>query len=153
MYVYLMQHGEAMSQEQHPDRPLTERGRADVERIARMLARAHIPLTTIWHSGKCRAEQSAAIVAEHLHGQGSVKVVEGLRPNDPVEPIAEVLQQHAESIFIVGHLPFLSRLVSFLVGGEPEKTIVHFQMGGVVCLAFQKGSWQIEWMLIPSLVQ
>ena len=153
MNVYLMQHGEAMSQEQHPDRPLTERGRADVDRMARMLAGAHIQVRDMWHSGKCRAEQSVAIVAEHVHVQGSVKVVEGLHPNDPVEPIAEALQQCAAPVFIVGHLPFLSRLASFLVGGDAQKSLVRFQMGGVLCLASQEGSWQIAWMLVPSLVQ
>ncbi|GAK55539.1 putative phosphohistidine phosphatase, SixA [Candidatus Vecturithrix granuli] len=153
MYVYLMQHGEAMSEEQHPERPLTERGRADVERIARMLAGAHIQLAEMWHSGKCRAEQSAAIAAKYLTVRGSVKAVEGLHPNDPVEPIAEALQQYADPVFIVGHLPFLSRLTSFLVGGDTQKSIVRFQMGGVVCLTSQEDSWQIAWMLIPSLVQ
>lgn len=153
MKVYLMQHGEALSEEQHPDRPLTDRGRAEVERIARMLAGARLQLMEMWHSDKCRAAQSAEIVAEHVYVRGIVKTVEGLHPNDPVEPIAAVLQQQREPVFIVGHLPFLSRLTSFLVTGDAEKSIVHFQMGGVICLGSQAGLWNIEWMLIPSVIQ
>lgn len=154
MKMYLMQHGEAMSKEQHPDRPLSEQGRTYVERVARMLAGVDIELTEIWHSGKTRAEQTANIVAEHLHVQEKhISTRDDISPNDPVEPILETVQEGNNSILIAGHLPFVSRLASYALVGDPEAAIVHFENSGVVCLGYEEGAWKIEWMLIPSLVK
>ena len=36
MKLYLMQHGEAQPEEQDPARPLTDRGRAEVEPVVRV---------------------------------------------------------------------------------------------------------------------
>lgn len=152
MYVYLMQHGEAMTQEQHPERPLTAKGTEDVTQIARALGKADLRLTEIWQSGKRRAEQTAAIVAEHQPAPVAVKIVAGLSPNDPVEPIADALRQKGEAVLIAGHLPFLSRLAGFLVTGDPQKAAAQFQMSGVVCLTNQDGAWKIAWMLVPSMM-
>jgi phosphohistidine phosphatase SixA len=41
--LYLVQHGDAKSEAEDPERPLTERGRSDVARLAALLAR-----TTHW---------------------------------------------------------------------------------------------------------
>ena len=153
MKVYLMQHGESMPKEQYPDRPLTEQGRAHTERIARMLAGVSLDPDEIWHSGKCRAEQTATIVGEHLHVHKENITVRGdISPNDPVEPILKILQQHSKTVLIAGHLPFLSCLASYALVGDPDATIVRFQNSGVVCLGYQEGSWMLEWMIVPSLV-
>ena len=56
MYLYLVQHAESMSKEQDPDRPLTEKGLADINRMARYAA-SHlaVDIRRIYHSGKLRA--------------------------------------------------------------------------------------------------
>jgi phosphohistidine phosphatase SixA len=36
---------------------------------------------------------------------------------------------------IVGHLPFLSKLVALLVAGSEENEIVEFRFGSVVCVS------------------
>ena len=55
---------------------------------------------------------------------------------------------------IVGHLPFLGKLVALLVTGREELEIVEFQYGGVVCLERRAGgSWKIGWMITPRLPQ
>jgi phosphohistidine phosphatase len=53
----------------------------------------------------------------------------------------------------VGHLPFLSRLASLLLVGDPERTLVRFRMGGIVCLTGgpSTGGWIVAWMLTPEL--
>jgi phosphohistidine phosphatase SixA len=52
---------------------------------------------------------------------------------------------------IVGHLPFLSKLTSRLLGKEEE--VVNFQQGGIVCLEkMEHLPWRIRWMVVPELL-
>ncbi len=40
MKLYLVQHAEAVPAEDNPDRPLSDKGRTDVQRVASFLARS-----------------------------------------------------------------------------------------------------------------
>lgn len=153
MKLYLMQHGEAMTKEENPERPLTDSGKGDVEGVAAFIARARIQIDQIRHSGKRRAEDTANIVARHLHAQEIVVAVGGMNPNDEVEPVAEELHRKEQSVMLVGHLPFLSRLASYLLTGNAEQTLIQFHMGGIVCLEREEKNWNIRWMVIPGLVR
>lgn len=154
MEVYLIQHGEAKGEAEDPARPLTDRGREEVRRVAAAAARARLSPAKIWHSGKLRAEQTALIFAEALGLEDKVISVTGLAPNDDVRPTAELLELEVEPIMMVGHLPFMSRLASFLLIGNADKPVVRFRMGGIVCLARRddpKG-WEVAWAVTPELV-
>ena len=59
MKLYLQQHGEAVSKDLDPERPLTGQGTEDVQRIARALKAAGVEITRAIHSGKLRAQQTA----------------------------------------------------------------------------------------------
>lgn len=152
MTLYLMQHGEAMSKAENPERPLTEGGRKDVNQVAALLARAGIKIARIRHSGKRRAEETAKLFADHLQAREIVVAVSGINPNDDVKPVAEALQNETQAVMLVGHLPFLSRLAGYLLTGDPEQMPVQFQMGGVVCLEHQEGKWAVAWMVVPELL-
>ncbi|MBT4364970.1 MAG: hypothetical protein HOD17_10835 [Desulfobacteraceae bacterium] len=54
---------------------------------------------------------------------------------------------------IVGHLPFLDRLTSFLITGSVDKSVFKFQNGGIVCLIKEpeNDSWVIKWALMPDI--
>ncbi len=55
---------------------------------------------------------------------------------------------------LVGHLPYLSRLVAQLLGAGADRTLVRFQMGGVVRMERDDaGRWAVGWMLVPELVE
>ena len=152
MKLYLMQHGEAMSKADNPERPLNEQGRGHVRKVAAFLAQAGIHIDQIRQSGKCRAAETAAIVAEKLHRQDAVISVTGLNPNDEVQPLVESLQQETNNIMLVGHLPFLNRLAGYLLSGDPERTVVQFKNAGVVCLEYQAGEWTLAWSVVPELL-
>ena len=49
-------------------------------------------------------------------------------------PMRERLQNESGSLMIVGHLSYLSRLLSVLLGVQQDRALVAFQMGGVVHL-------------------
>ncbi|MBD3306871.1 phosphohistidine phosphatase SixA [candidate division KSB3 bacterium] len=152
MKLYLIQHGEAMEKSENPDRPLTPKGQADVKRLAQVLAHSSPALKEIRHSGKRRAAETAAILAEALHQQDKVTAADGLSPNDDVRPVAEAIQGQDESLMIVGHLPFLSRLASYVLIGKADQPLIQFQKGGGVCLEREEDTWHVTWMLIPAIL-
>ena len=66
MNIYLVRHGEAVSEKLDPKRPLTSSGREEVQRIGRLAAAKNVKVSAIFHSGILRAKQTAEILAEHL---------------------------------------------------------------------------------------
>ena len=61
MKLYLVQHGQAESKSVDPTRPLTGKGRQEVERVAKVAGQMHLQVRQIRHSGKTRADQTAMI--------------------------------------------------------------------------------------------
>src|SRR3989442_4166078 len=63
MDCYLVQHGEATPEQDDPARPLTDRGRREVEPVAEAAKRSGVGIAEIVHSGKIRAPQTAELLA------------------------------------------------------------------------------------------
>lgn len=150
--LFLVQHGRAKAKTDDPRRPLTSVGKEEVERIGAWVCSLSLSVRQILHSGKLRAEQTAQILANHLKPSGGVLCMPGLSPNDDVEPVVRIAETELADSMLVGHLPFLSRLVGFLVTGNPEIQIVRFCNGGIVGLKEEEGSWTINWAMRPDLV-
>jgi phosphohistidine phosphatase len=150
MKLYLIQHGEAVSDDVDPKRPLSKKGRADVESTAAFMARNGVRVDEIWHSVKLRAKQTAEIIAEALKVK---KVIEkkGLAPNDPVDVVATEINASDNDIVIASHLPFLQKLSSLLLTGSESHQIIKFRQGGVVCLEKTDSVWSVVWMVGPGL--
>ena len=151
MKIYLVQHGEAKSEADDPERPLTDRGRREVATMAAVLKRNRLPVAAIWHSGKLRASQTAGVLALALEPEGGVTERSGLAPKDDPAMVAAALERPATPIMVVGHLPHLSRLASLLTVGDPEKEIIRFRPGGVLCLLQAEEGWRVAWYLTPEL--
>lgn len=153
MRLYLVRHGEAVSEEVDPRRPLSPTGRLDVQKLGRFLRRAKLKVDPIWHSGKARALETAQILGEALSVKDAPLARQGLAPLDPIEPIESQLRKTEEDLMIVGHLPFLGKLASSLLTGSPSLGVLSFQAAGVACLErVEEGSWCLEWMVSPELV-
>jgi len=133
--VYLVRHGEAVAEEVDPARPLTEKGRAEVEATARELKEEGVRIDEIWHSGKLRAKQTAEIIARVLNISKIIEK-EGLKPNDTVTPIAVLIRQTNKTILIAGHLPFIPKLASLLRPELQDKQVIELKSGGVVRVSF-----------------
>jgi phosphohistidine phosphatase len=154
MKLYLVQHGDAVPKSDDPARPLTERGREDVSRVAGFAQRAGVEVSQIQHSGKRRAEETAAILAEYLHPAGGVVALPGLAPQDDVDTVAELLSREAKSLMFVGHRPFMDRLAGLLVTGSRDRVVVRFEKGGIVCLERdpKTRTWSVRWAVTPDLI-
>ena len=155
MDLYLMQHGEATTEAEDSERPLSESGRAAVQRVSARARAAGVHVGVCVHSGKLRAEQSAQLFMEQLGGHAEVSAREGLAPKDAVARTAQWLRTTTEhdAIAVIGHLPFLDRLASLLVAGDEEAQVVRFRMGGLVKLEPKdKGEgFAVAWVLPPEL--
>ena len=152
-----MRHGEAATPEQDARRPLTAAGRAAIERVAWRAATASIRPDAIYHSGILRAHQTADILARHLAASEKVRAREGLEPDDAVPPVAEWLfglRNQDHTLVLVGHLPFMDRLASMLLVGDPEAQVLNFQTGTLVKLTPGPSGarFSVSWMLSPSVV-
>lgn len=154
MRVYLVQHGEAESKSENPERPLTEQGQGDVVRVAEFARRAGVEVFQIRHSDKRRAKETATILAEHLEPPAGVVSLAGLAPKDDVHPVSELLNRETRSLMFVGHRPFMDRLAGLLVAGDIGRTVVKFQKGGIVCLERdpQSRAWSVYWVVTPGLI-
>ena len=148
MRLLLVQHGEAVSDAVDPRKPLSPAGERDVRALAAACRLYKLRARDIIHSGILRAEQTAEILGEAL--SLPVRAVAGLDPLDPVKPVAHDCEELTEDRIIVGHMPFLGRLVTLLLADREDPTAVAFQRGGMICL--EKGSpreWCLLWTCFP----
>jgi phosphohistidine phosphatase len=153
MYLYLVQHGQAKSKDEDPNRPLTQKGQNDVKKISAFLKKAGLSVENIWHSGKTRAAQTADILASGVKVNQAIVQHDGLAPNDVIGPVKAELIEAKQDVMIVGHLPFLSKLASELVANRASAGIVTFQQGGIVCLERNEDlTWSVRWMVVPELL-
>lgn len=150
--VYLARHGEAVEDRADPRQPLSDKGREEIERVAVWAVSAGISVAEIRHSGILRAEQSAAIFAEHLHPSTPPSKREGLEPGDDVREIRKWLLSEERPQLVVAHMPLLGKLVGLLVAGDPVKTVVEFPTAGFVGLSF-RGEWTVSLCIDPSRVR
>ena len=152
MNLFLVQHGEAKTEQEDRARPLTDHGRQEVEHVARAAARLDLRLGGIVHSGKLRAAQTAEIFARELHPIRGCRDSTGLSPNDDPAIIGDMIV-HGDGgpTMFVGHLPHLSRLASRLLVGDPGKELIAFRTGAIVHLAGDDAGWRLRWILTPEL--
>lgn len=150
MVLYLCQHGEALTRDVDPDRPLSERGTRDVCNVANALG-GSIETAAIVHSGKTRARQTAELLHERLAPHATTRAEDGLGPNDPAEAFADTLALRETNLLVAGHMPFVSRLACHLIG--IKRDILAFRPAAIAALSRDSaGDWRLAWMLTPELV-
>jgi phosphohistidine phosphatase len=152
MKLYLAQHGDALTKDVDPNRPLSNVGHAEVGQMADFLT-GHMTVSRVVHSGKMRARQTAEILTAIIAGEFPVEAISGIKPNDSVDDFASQLVSWNEDILVVGHLPFIGKLVSLLITGSAYEGITSYAPGCIVCLELTDNErWQFQWMLRPELL-
>lgn len=155
MKLYLARHAEPKRKEEDPERSLTEKGWSDIRRVAAFLSKHEgIHVKSIIHSGKARARQTAEALAEHLKPCNGIKDMKGLKPLDEISVWVDELGEIEEETMLVGHLPYLSKLSSYLLCNEEDRGVIDFKSGSVACLERNEhGDWSVQWMVGPEVVQ
>jgi phosphohistidine phosphatase len=153
MLVYLVRHGEAVSEREDPARPLSKQGEAEIIELAGLLAhRFELMPGFIFHSPKLRAAQTASLIGQALPRAPAPEEAEGLRPMDDPAAWAERLEVMDRDTMIVGHLPHLPRLASMLLLSDSSREILDLTPGTVVCLE-KTGAWRVKWMISPDTLK
>jgi len=150
MALFLVQHGKSLPKEKDPDQGLSREGLAETQSMAQLAAEKNIQVERIIHSGKKRALQTAEIFMKELEPEAGITKGPGLAPLDDVASFASTLNSD-DKIMIVGHLPFLERLVSFLVAGSADSLLIKFQNSAIICLDMEDEfeRWFIRWVQFP----
>lgn len=146
MKLYLMRHGKAASPQDDPQQGLTEEGRAEIERLAKHLAGNGIRFSQVFHSEKARAQQTAAIMADHLAPGTKPQMKTGLKPNDDPRLLLPEIENWQQDTLVTSHLPFIPLLLGRLTA---DVYGMDFVPGSVICLGKKKNKWQVEWIESP----
>lgn len=154
MKLFCVRHGHA---EPEPTlngaRPLNKQGKQEVTKVAEYLARRGVHVSHVMHSGKLRAEQTATILADKMLTTGqAIEVTDLLEPGRAVTPLVEMLQNWHDDTMLVGHMPFMSQLVSALILNDDGYNIIRFPPATIVCLEQYEHRWILNWVLRPDLV-
>ena len=126
MALYLVQHGKALPKTEDPEKGLSAEGKAETLRIAKVANTYSVNVSEIRHSGKKRARETAEILAAEMSPENGVSVMQGVNPLDDVHAINTRLSLE-QDIMLVGHLPFLERLIGLLVCDDADRTVFKLQ--------------------------
>jgi len=153
MALFLAQHGKSQPKDMDPGQGLSPEGIVEVERMATSARAQGLRVGRIVHSTKKRARQTAEIFAAALEPAGGVLEQEGLKPLDDPAAFAATIAE-TDDLLVVGHLPFMEKLVAYLVTGSMEPFVLKFINAGIVCLDRDPagGRWFIRWTIVPRLV-
>jgi len=150
MSIFLVQHGLSLPKTQDPEKGLSDKGREETLKIAEVAAGYGVKISQIFHSGKKRAEQTALIMAETLCPGLGLGQMADISPMDDVTGLGNRLDPNSNHM-VVGHLPYMEKLVSYLTTGREEPKVLKFQNSGIVCLDQDESGWFIRWTLNPNI--
>ncbi len=155
MQLYLVRHGDAESELIDAQRPLSETGRNDIQRVAAFVqTNIDLDVKTLFHSGKTRARETAEILSSPVTSSEPMQVDNHLSPNADPEIWKDRLLGERENLMLVGHLPHLNRLVALLVCGDVSRTVVNFTTGTLVCLENNHSEcWVVKWAIAPEVLE
>jgi len=159
MKLYLVRHAIAEDVRESEDdslRPLTEKGREKMKRIAQALNELGVQPDLIVSSPYVRASQTASILAKELKYKEELAYSDFLVPMaEPDDMIGEINEKFSvDELMLVGHEPNLSSLASVLLAGSPDLSI-NFKKGGVCCLSVDDLHYDrtatLEWLVTPKI--
>lgn len=159
MKLYLVRHAIAEDSTDYEDdslRPLTEKGREKMKRIAAALREIGVQPDLIVSSPYLRASQTAAILAKELKYKEELSYSDFLVPmGEPNDMIGEINEKYpVDELMLVGHEPSLSTLAGVLLAGDADIAI-DLKKGGVCCLSVDDLRYDrkavLEWLITPKI--
>jgi phosphohistidine phosphatase len=149
MKLYLLRHGKAdwPDWDQSDDeRPLTDEGRKEMRRLAKVLRELKVCPALILSSPLPRAWQTAEIAAECLEVE--LREERDLRSGFNVAKLRKIINRHrGEDLMVVGHEPDFSAVIHALTGGN-----VKLSKGGIVRVDLhdEAENGRLIWLIPPK---
>jgi len=163
--LYLLRHGIAVEPgtpgfEHDSDRPLIPKGERRLRSAAAAMAKLELSFDLILSSPFIRAKQTAEIVAGESKLKKRIEFFDGLVPGANSKALIHALnelQPEPESVLLVGHEPYLSRLISLLVSGDADAAAIEMKKGGLCKLEIGElchgRCAQLAWLLTPAQME
>jgi phosphohistidine phosphatase len=149
--LYLLRHGEANEARSDNERSLSTAGIENITRLAEFIHPLQLTITHFFHSHKMRAIQTAGII------QPAIKTIEQAVVRTELDPLASIHDLMTESsswqgdVMLVGHMPYLGKLASFLATGNERLANFAIEPGCLLCFEITGYSyWQLNWMINPK---
>lgn len=153
MKIYVVRHAHAVDGEDDDARPLSEKGRKQIRRMAAFLRWNQLFATReFWHSPAVRAQDTAERFAKRLKTRAKLVEVTGLRHGDDPALMAKRLGTLRRPVALFGHEPHLSALVSLLLAGRAQPALIELRKGAVVCLDRDGRRWRLSWQVAPEML-
>lgn len=135
MNIYLVRHTQAMPKDKDPARHLSLLGKKTAREVGKFLkSHLHPKITTIYHSHKERAKETAHLIRIELQTPTRIEEVDGLLPLDRPNIWLEHLRTIEEDVMLVSHLPYLNKLAEVLLEPSGNNTPIEFGYGTCVCI-------------------
>ena len=164
MEVMVVRHGIAMDREValdraigDRDRPLTDKGRSRMKRIAKGLSRRAPGISSILTSPLKRAIETAEILADD-YGDLTCTMTPALLPEADPDELARALAEHAAEplVAVVGHEPHLSGFISWCLTGRTAP-VVEVKKGGACLVRFdgapEQTGGRLIWLAPPAILR
>ena len=165
MELYLLRHGEAgkrvPASAMDTERSLTAAGKEEVEEIGEGMSALGLKLDVVASSPLKRAEDTAVLVNRALKRKADVEVWPELSPEGGRDALFRRLQKlkRDSEVLCVGHEPFLTDLVSEIVGGGGRAGGIRMVLrkGGLVRVTVTgfapRINGELRWLLTPKLMK
>lgn len=162
MNLYILRHGIAVEPgtpgfENDSERPLIPKGKRRLRTAAAAMRKMELSVDLILSSPLLRAKQTAEIVAGELKKRHQFS--DALAPGGSVKALLRQLNElrpAPENVLIVGHEPYLSRLIALLVYGS-EDAAIEMKKGGLCKLevgGLRFGQCaRLAWLLTPAQME
>jgi phosphohistidine phosphatase len=166
MNIYLIRHADASTGDatfaSDDERPLSDEGRRQAERLAAALTKLEAPLDCILTSPLRRARETADLLAQRLAQRLDQRLAQPgldvadcaeLAPGGSPRRLFKLLRKlGAAHVALVGHEPDLGEAAARLIGGKRAR--IQFAKAGIACVTSdeppRRGSGALTWMLTPS---
>ena len=163
MNLYIIRHAIAVDEAtsdyaSDSERPLTDKGRKKMRQIAKALRSLGVEFDLILSSPYIRACETAEILADVFKMKSKIVFSDYLIPEgNPELLIGEINEKYTvDSLAIVGHEPYLSALIGWLIA-DTSKIEINLKKGGVCHLSaddlhHNDHRATLEWLLPPGIL-
>jgi phosphohistidine phosphatase len=164
MNLFILRHGiaaepDAPGIKTDAERPLIPKGEQRLREAAAAMERMELSFDAIISSPYLRAKQTAEIVAKHFKLQKKLAFSDDLIPGgNPQALIRQIndLKPAPENILLVGHEPYLGRLIALLAAGTPT-AMIEMKKGSLCKLEAEELECghcaMLAWLLTPRQME
>ena len=160
MDLFILRHGKAGRSSGGPDdaaRALTRKGEKELKRTAQWMKAQEFGFDIIATSPLQRALETATVIAAVLGQEDKITTWDELAPGGDPDTVCYKAAQRGNDarVLVIGHEPGLSRLISRIISGNPDSSMI-IAKGGLAKIRnysfTTRPSGDLQWLLTPGQI-